>query len=62
MSSGLDPELRALLVCPVCRGELTDVADGLRCPHDRLVYPIVDGIPWMVPEHARREDEAPAAS
>ena len=55
--SALDPELRALLVCPVCRGDLEDVADGLRCPKDKLVYPIVDGIPWMLREHAHREDE-----
>ncbi|MEZ4319137.1 MAG: Trm112 family protein [Myxococcota bacterium] len=50
----MSERLRALLVCPVCKGDLDDVPDGLRCPADRLVYPIVDGVPWMLPERAKR--------
>lgn len=52
----LDPGLRTLLVCPICRGDLQDVPGGLRCPIDRVVYPVVDGIPWMVREHAKAEE------
>jgi len=48
----LDPELRAILVCPQCRGELQDVARGLLCPADALVFPVRDGVPWMVWELA----------
>lgn len=51
--SPLDPEVRALLVCPRCRGDLLDVPGGLLCPADRVVYPIEDGVPLMVAEHAR---------
>jgi len=41
-----------VLVCPRCRGALTDVDLGLRCPVDRLTYPVVDGVPWLVDERA----------
>ena len=51
----LDPELRQLLVCPLCRGELEDHDRGLRCPRDRLIFPVHDGVPYMVRELAARE-------
>ncbi len=54
MSGRLDPTLRALLVCPLCRGELADVPDGLLCAAEGLVFPIEDGIPLMVRERARK--------
>ncbi|MBN2801342.1 MAG: Trm112 family protein [Deltaproteobacteria bacterium] len=50
----LDPELRDLLVCPRCRGELREVERGLLCAECALTYPIVDGVPWMVEELARK--------
>lgn len=46
----LDPRLRALLVCPRCRGELADHALGLACPSCRRLYPVIDGVPRMAPE------------
>ena len=46
--------IRALLLCPRCRGELTDADDALVCERCRLRYPVVDGVPWMVEERARR--------
>ena len=46
----LDPELRALLVCPQTRCELVDVARGLYSPEADVVYPVVEGVPLMVPE------------
>lgn len=49
-----DP-LLALLVCPQCRGELVRVERGLRCPGCRLIFPVIDGVPRMVPEEAERE-------
>lgn len=45
--------MRGLLVCPRCRGELVDHPDGLLCEADGLLYPVVDGIPWMLEERAR---------
>ena len=58
MAAELDPEIRALLVCPRCRGELVDVARGLLCPTDAVVYPVVEGIPQMIDERALRATEA----
>lgn len=52
---GLDPRLRGLLVCPSCRGELEEIPSALRCPAERLRWPVVDGVPLLVPEEARRE-------
>ena len=49
----LDPELRALLCCPACAGELSDHPEGLRCPACALLFPVVDDIPLLVPEEAR---------
>jgi uncharacterized protein YbaR (Trm112 family) len=51
------PWVRAMLVCPQCRGDLEDLPDALRCRACRLRYPVVDGAPWLVPELATREDE-----
>ncbi len=53
--SPLAPWLRGLLVCPRCRGELQDVAGGLRCDADALVYPVVDGVPWLIESAARAD-------
>lgn len=56
----LDPRLLEILCCPAdregtaCHGELEERADGLRCKACGLLYPIVDGIPVMLPEEARQ--------
>lgn len=44
----IDPELLALLVCPVDHAELTLDASQLVCTKCGRTYPIVDGIPNMV--------------
>ena len=49
----LDEELRQLLVCPACRGELRDEAQGLHCPACALLYPVELGIPHMIAEEAK---------
>ena len=49
----IDPELRGILVCPRCHGELQDRSEGLRCPRCKLLYPVVDDIPYMIEEEAR---------
>lgn len=56
MSSTLNPELTTLLVCPVCRGDLTetnvDASPALLCAACSLAYPVRDGIPVMLAEEA----------
>jgi len=44
-----NPEWRALLVCPVDHAPLEDSDDALTCTRCGRRYPIVDGIPDMVP-------------
>jgi uncharacterized protein YbaR (Trm112 family) len=49
-------ELRSVLVCPRCRGELEDAADGLRvllvCGACHLAYPLEQGIPVLLRDRA----------
>jgi uncharacterized protein len=54
----IDPRLLEILVCPVTRGVLEyDAArQELISRSARLVYPIRDGIPIMLPEEARPLD------
>ena len=51
----LDPELLAILVCPLTRGPLRyDPAAGeLISDEARLAYPVRDGVPVMLVEEAR---------
>ena len=56
----IDERVRALLVCPSCRGDLEDVEGGLRCPTEKLVYPVIDGVPHLVAERAHKESEPQA--
>ncbi len=56
----LDPRLLDLLCCPACKGDLELRAPGgvetdLKCRGCGLVYPIEDGIPVMLVDHARKE-------
>jgi uncharacterized protein len=52
----VDPRLLELLVCPLTKGELVydAVAQTLTSSKARLVYPIRDGIPILLPEEATR--------
>jgi len=55
-------ELKDILACPVCKGELTlkveNESDGeilngtLRCEKCAVNYPIADGIPNLLPPEA----------
>lgn len=51
----LSSELKAILACPKCKGELRFLeAEGeIHCLHCRLAYPIRDEIPVMLIEEAR---------
>ena len=50
----VNPHLLDLLRCPLdpSGARLEEVADGLACQRCRLVYPVREGIPCMLPEEA----------
>jgi len=60
----VDPKLLDLLVCPVTKEALEYDADAqeLISRGAGLAYPILDGIPIMLPEDARQLDDAPGAN
>ena len=57
----MDSKLLQILVCPVTKGPLTynKAANELISKSARLAYPIIDGIPVMLEDEARKlsEDE-----
>ncbi len=56
----VDPRLLEILVCPLTKQTLTydRVRNELVSTAAGLAYPIRDGIPIMLPDEARRLDEA----
>jgi uncharacterized protein YbaR (Trm112 family) len=59
----IDPKLLEILVCPVTKTtlEYDRERQELISRAARLAYPIRDGIPIMLPEEARKLDEAELA-
>ena len=57
-TSGLDPKLLEILVCPLTKGPLSYDADAqeLISEQAHLAYPIRDGIPIMLVDEARSID------
>lgn len=57
-TTGIDPKLLEILVCPLTKGPLTYDADAqeLISEQSRLAYPIRDGIPIMLVDEARPLD------
>lgn len=53
--NNVDKSLIALLVCPICKGELhySRKEKELICYVDRLAFPIKEDIPVMLEEEAR---------
>ncbi len=49
-------EVLDILVCPQCRQKvhLNEAGDGLVCTQCRVVYPIKDDIPRMLPQQAKK--------
>lgn len=70
----MDHRLLDILVCPICKGPLrhqrgaSKPSDGqtpeaeLVCAADRLAFPILDGIPRMLVDEARRLDDPEAGA
>lgn len=54
----LDPQLRAIIVCPACHGELAEAADELVCQGCGLAYPVRDDIPVLLVDEARPSAQA----
>ena len=52
----LDKKLLAILVCPICQGQLQYQAESqeLICKADGLAFPIRDDIPVMLENEARQ--------
>jgi len=52
-SNALDPELVALLRCPLTHSKLRQEGDFLVAEEGGLAYPVKDGIPVMLVEEAK---------
>ena len=50
----LNEELRAILACPRCKGDLRDEESELVCAPCKLAFPIRDDIPVMLVDEARQ--------
>ncbi|WP_454885847.1 Trm112 family protein [Sphingomonas oryzagri] len=50
----IDPELVALLVCPLTRTQLRQEGEELVSDEAGLAYPIREGVPVLLVEEARR--------
>ncbi len=44
----IDEELKAILACPACKGDLLFEETRIICPACKKAYPIRDGIPVML--------------
>jgi uncharacterized protein YbaR (Trm112 family) len=55
VSMALAPELKEILACPKCKGDLEFHEDRgeIHCTRCRLAYEIRDGIPVMLVEEAK---------
>lgn len=62
LAGGIDPKLLEILVCPLTKGPLRYDRGAQELISDQagLAYPIRDGIPIMLPDEARRLDDAAA--
>lgn len=60
----IDPQLKEILVCPNCRGELAEdeAAGKLRCQNCGYAYPVRDGIPVMLIDEAEKPEQSSAQS
>ena len=55
----IDDELKTILACPACEGDLLFEETRIICPTCKKAYPIRDGIPVMLISEA--EDWTPSA-
>jgi uncharacterized protein YbaR (Trm112 family) len=55
----IDDELKAILVCPACKGDLLFEEPRIICPACKKAYPIRDGIPVMLISEAESWSSGP---
>lgn len=53
----ISKELLEILACPMCKSEVELKGQELVCVKCKRHYPIVDGIPYMLPDELRGEFE-----
>lgn len=58
-TSGIDPKMLELLVCPLTKGRLSfdEERNELVSEKARLAYPVRDGIPIMLVSEARKIED-----
>lgn len=49
----IDPKLLKILACPVCKRDVELKGNELICAGCGRCYPIVDGIPHLLPDELR---------
>ncbi|MDH5442834.1 MAG: Trm112 family protein [Hadesarchaea archaeon] len=49
----MNPQLLKILACPVCKRDVELKGNELVCVECRKRYPIVDGIPHLLPDELR---------
>jgi len=56
MTKEISPQLLEILVCPLCKGELTydKKNNELICYQSKLAYPVIEGVANMIIEEARK--------
>jgi uncharacterized protein YbaR (Trm112 family) len=56
MTAEISPKLLEILVCPICKGELFYDKENneLICDQSKLAYKVIDGIPVMLIDEARK--------
>lgn len=54
IGGGIDPDLLAILVCPLTRTPLRQDGEALVSDEAGLAYPIREGVPVLLVEEARR--------
>jgi uncharacterized protein len=57
----IDPQLKEILICPHCHGELeeNEPRATLRCTGCSLAFPVRDGIPVMLIDEAEKPEDFP---
>ena len=50
----IDNDLLEMLVCPKSKAPLDLIGEELVCEKSKLAYPIIDGIPILLIEEARK--------
>ncbi len=55
MSEIISKELLEILACPVCKGDVELKGKELVCVKCKRSYPIIDGVPHMLPDELREK-------